>query len=81
MDGGGYVQGEAVVAHDPGCARVGHDSNQKAKIICRYRADLLPTDRIIHNGRAYQLFGLLQDLSSGIEYITIPCGSGLNTGE
>lgn len=37
MDGGGYVGGEAIVPHDPGCARVGFDKNQNNRIIARYR--------------------------------------------
>ena len=56
-------------------------SEVTGKIVIRYRPDILPTDRIVHNGRAYQLFGILPDLDSGIEYLTLPCGTGLNTGE
>jgi SPP1 family predicted phage head-tail adaptor len=56
-------------------------SEVTGKIIIRYRPDVLATDRIVHNGRAYQLFGVLGDLFSGMEYLTLPCGTGLNTGE
>ena len=61
-------------------------SEISAKIIIRYRSDVLPTDRLVHvvNGAAGKIYnpaGLLQDQDSGMEYLTIPCGEGINTGE
>lgn len=50
------------------------------KIIIRYRADILPTDRFVHNGKAYQIFGILADKDSGLEYLTCPVGTGVNDG-
>lgn len=51
------------------------------KIIIRYRADILPTDRFVHNGKAYQVFGILPDKDSGLEYLTCPVGTGVNEGQ
>lgn len=50
------------------------------KIIIRYRADILPTDRFVHNGKAYAIFGILSDKDSGLEYLTCPVGTGVSDG-
>jgi SPP1 family predicted phage head-tail adaptor len=55
-------------------------SNVIARIVIRYRADLLPEMRINHNGRIYNPAGYLPDKDSGLEYLTIPVTSGLNDG-
>lgn len=38
----------------------------------RYRADLLPTMRIMHGAIRYDIAGVLPDKDSGLEYVTIP---------
>lgn len=50
------------------------------KIVIRYRADILPTDRFVHNGKVYSVEGLLPDKDSGLEYITIPVSNGVSDG-
>lgn len=51
------------------------------KIVIRYRADILPTDRFVHNGKVYQIFGILPDKDSGLEYLTCPVGTGVSDGQ
>lgn len=52
-----------------------------ARITLRWQSDFLPTDRIVHNGVVYQIKGILPDMDSGREYVTLPCSQGLNDGE
>ena len=51
-----------------------------ARMIIRYRSDLLPEMRIKHNGTIYNPAGFLPDKDSGLEYLTIPLTAGLNDG-
>lgn len=48
-----------------------------ARIVVRYRKGLDPTMRIIHRGEVYKINGLIPDLISGLEYITIPVTKGM----
>lgn len=54
-------------------------SEVTARITIRTR-DILATDRIIHRGTAYNIRGVLADKDSGLEYITLPVGTGVNEG-
>ena len=54
-------------------------SEVTARITIRAR-DILATDRIIHRGTAYNIRGVLADKDSGLEYITLPVGTGVNEG-
>lgn len=54
-------------------------SEVTARITIRTR-DILATDRIIHRGVAYNIRGVLADKDSGLEYITLPVGTGVNEG-
>jgi SPP1 family predicted phage head-tail adaptor len=51
-----------------------------ARIVIRYRAGLDATMRILHNGKIYNPAGFLQDMVSGLSYLTIPCSEGVNAG-
>lgn len=55
-------------------------SEVTARITIRYRQGLLATMRIVHRGQIYNIAGMLPDNVSGLEYITIPCGQGVNNG-
>ncbi|MDT4809462.1 putative phage head-tail adaptor [compost metagenome] len=55
-------------------------SDLSARITIRYRAGLLPTMRILHNGRIYNQAGWLADPVRGNEYLTAPCSEGVNEG-
>lgn len=51
-----------------------------ARITIRYRADVRPSMRVLHNGTAYNITGVLADVDSGLEYMTLPCSTGVNDG-
>lgn len=51
-----------------------------ARITMRYRSDVTAKNRIVHNGRVYNIEGVLADKDSGLEYMTLPCSEGLNEG-
>lgn len=55
-------------------------SEISARITIRYRDGLLPTMRILHNGRIYNPAGWLADPVRGNEYLTAPCSEGVNQG-
>ncbi|MFY2995869.1 phage head closure protein [Achromobacter xylosoxidans] len=54
-------------------------SEVTARITIRTR-DILATDRILHRGTVYNIRGVLADKDSGLEYITLPVGAGVNEG-
>ena len=54
-------------------------SEVTARITIRTR-DIHATDRIIHRGTVYNIRGVLADKDSGLEYITLPVGTGVNEG-
>lgn len=55
-------------------------SNVVARVTIRYRV-LLPSMRIVHNGQAYNIHGVLPDKASGMEYLTLPVSTGVNDGQ
>lgn len=55
-------------------------SNISARIVIRYRDNMLPTMRILHKGRIYNPAGWLPDPVRGNEYLTAPCSEGVNDG-
>ena len=63
-----YVQAEAM------------QSNVAARITIRWRPDLKASMRIVHGDTIYNPAGILADLDSGREYVTIPVSSGVSAG-
>lgn len=55
------------------------DSKVNTRITIRYRADVTPKMRAYHasKGLYYNIEGVLSDLDSGLEYLTLPCSHGL----
>ena len=51
-----------------------------ANIRIRYRAGITAGMRLLHKGQAYNIHGVLPDLDSGIEYLTLPVSQGVNDG-
>lgn len=51
------------------------------RIIIRYKDGLTTNMRILHGNKLYNIEGLQTDIDSGIEYITIPCSTGVLTNE
>lgn len=48
------------------------NSTQTARMIIRWRDDLDATMRIKYRGEIYEIEGLIEDVNSGREYLTIP---------
>lgn len=48
------------------------------RVTIRYRDDVVPTMRLTHRGKVYNVEGVLPDKSSGLEYLTLACSSGDN---
>ena len=55
-------------------------SEVTARIVIRYREGVTAAMRIVHNGRIYNIHGVLPDPDSGRSYLTLPCSEGVNDG-
>lgn len=55
-------------------------SGVDTRITIRYLAGVRPTMRILHDGRLFNIQGVLSDTASGREYLTLPCSEGVNDG-
>ena len=51
-----------------------------ARIVIRYRANVDATMRIVYRGKIYNIHGVLPDMDSGLEYLTLPVSEGVNDG-
>jgi len=56
-------------------------SEMMARLTLRWRSDFLPSDRVNDHGKIYNPRGVLTDVDSGREYMTIPVSQGANEGE
>lgn len=56
------------------------ESKVAARITIHFRDGLDSSMRIVHGSKLYNIEGILPDLDSGREYITIPCSYGTNEG-
>lgn len=56
-------------------------SQVTTRIVIRYMAGIDATMRIVHRDRIYNIHGVLSDVESGLEYLTLPCSQGVNEGE
>jgi SPP1 family predicted phage head-tail adaptor len=55
-------------------------SKVSARIVIRYRLGVVPSMRVLHMGRIYNIEGVLSDNDSGLEYLTLPVSEGVNNG-
>lgn len=55
-------------------------SEVTARIVIRYRPDIDASWRIVHRDKIYNIQGVLGDIDSGLEYITLPVREGVNDG-
>src|SRR5690554_3243133 len=55
-------------------------SKVSARITIRYRDDVTAKDRMSYHGKVYNIEGVLPDLDSGLEYLTLPVSQGVNDG-
>lgn len=51
-----------------------------ARIVIRHRSDVRPDWRVVHKDRIFQIVGILPDADTGLEYLTLACGEGVNQG-
>lgn len=80
------LEGEAWAAIEPVSARefISAQATQAqidTRIVIRYRSDVAATWRATHRGKIYNIHGALADKESGLEYLTLPCSTGVNNGE
>lgn len=61
-------------------AAAANQSKVSARIVIRYRAGIDATMRILHRDKVYNVEGVLADKVSGLEYLTLPCSEGVNSG-
>jgi SPP1 family predicted phage head-tail adaptor len=57
-----------------------------ARVVIRYRDGIDASMRLVHSrtGRPdviYNIHGVLPDLDSGLDYLTLPCSAGVNDGQ
>lgn len=58
-----------------------NQSEITARIVIRYRPGVLPTMRVIHRSKIYNIEGPpLPDADSGLEYLTLVVSAGVNDG-
>lgn len=50
-----------------------------ARVVIEFR-EIDPAWRIVHNGKVYNITGILPDKDSGRDYITMPVSAGLTDG-
>lgn len=55
-------------------------SQVTTRMTIRYRDDVDSQCRAIHRGKVFDIHGVLPDVVSGIEYLTLPCSQGANDG-
>lgn len=57
-----------------------------ARIVIRHREDVDATMRVVHQrpnkpDKIYSIHGVLADMDSGLEYLTLPVSAGVNSGQ
>lgn len=55
-------------------------SEVAARVVIRYRPGVTSAMRILHRGKVYNIQGVLADMDSGLDYLTLPCSEGVNDG-
>lgn len=55
-------------------------SEVTTRITLRALAGLSAEHRLLHNGRIYNIAGVVPDPDSGQEWVTLPCSEGVNDG-
>ena len=62
---------EFVAAQEP-------NSKITARVTIRYRSGIDASMRLIHRGRLYNIHGVLEDMGSGRDYLTLTVSEGIN---
>lgn len=66
-----YLSAREFIASDKETSKI------SCRITIRYNKNITESMRIKHGDKVFNIEGLLPDLQSGIEYITIPCSTGV----
>jgi SPP1 family predicted phage head-tail adaptor len=56
----------------------GVGSGVVARVVIRYLAGVVPSMRIVHGSRTFNIEGVLADKKSGTEYLTLPVSEVVN---
>ncbi|WP_455424905.1 phage head closure protein [Dryocola sp. LX212] len=74
-----FAEVTAVSARDFAAAQA-FQNKITSRIKIRYRTGISDKHRILFRGEIYNIEGVLPDPDSGLEYLTLPCSSGVNNG-
>ncbi len=55
-------------------------SEVTSRVVIRYRPGITSAMRVLHRGKVYNIQGVLTDMDSGRDYLTLPCSEGLSDG-
>lgn len=55
-------------------------AEQSTRFVLRWMPGITPKMRILLDGVAYNIRGVMEDLESGREYVTLSCTQGVNVG-
>lgn len=55
-------------------------SGVNTRVTIRYLAGVRANMRVVHDGRYFNIEGVLSDTASGRDYLTLPCTEGVNDG-
>lgn len=55
-------------------------SKVNARIVIRARDDIVASMRAVHGTTIYNIEGVIRDPDSGMEWMTLPCSTGVNEG-
>lgn len=61
-------------------AAANFESSISARITIHFREGVTAKMRIVHGSKIYNIHGVLADMDSGREYLTLPCSEGTNEG-
>ncbi|RYE50993.1 MAG: head-tail adaptor protein [Rhizobiaceae bacterium] len=61
-------------------AAAASQSEVAARIVIRYRPGITSTMRVLYRGKIYNIQGVLADMESGLDYLTLPCSEGVSDG-
>lgn len=55
-------------------------SEVTTRIVLRYNAAVKASMRIVYKGTIFNIYGVQRDPDSGLEWMTLPCSSGISDG-
>jgi SPP1 family predicted phage head-tail adaptor len=58
-------------------AAAASQSEVTARVVIRYRPGVTSAMRLLHRGKLYNIQGVLADVDSGLDYLTLPCSEGV----